>query len=247
MELLLSITALRRAGAVSVTAIIPYFGYARQDRVTPKGSAVSAAEVARLIEFAGADRQIALDLHSIQAEGYTSSRAPLENLPGAPAVYNHYQRADLQDPVVVAPDVGGVARAEAFQEGLRAHGIATRLATIAKQRRVAGEVSSMKLLGTVKGADVILVDDMIDTAGTLCKAASLLKEKGAQRIFAYATHGIFSSKALQRLLDSQIDEVVVTDTIQRGTPANNSPIIAALGTRLKYVSVSEVIAHAILT
>lgn len=215
MELLLMVSTLNRASARRVTVVIPYYGYARQDRKMQARVPISAADVARLLEAMGVDRVIAVDLHCGQIQGFFGPRVPVDNLDGGIVGINHFGDKDLHNPVVVSPDAGGVYRAKKFKEGLEHrfdwHDIG--LAMIIKQRARAGTVDQMDLVGDVKDCDCIIVDDMIDTAGTLCKAAQVLKAKGARRVFAFASHGLLSGPGNERIATSALEECVILNTI----------------------------------
>lgn len=213
MELLLMISAARRASAARVTAVVPYYGYARQDRKDRARVPISAADVARMIEAMGVDRVCCVDLHCAQIQGFFGPRTPVDNLFAGPIALSYFSMKGLQNPVVVSPDAGGVTRAKAFLEGLGTAGMDASLAVIIKQRQQAGVVGSMHLVGSVDGCDCIIVDDMIDTAGTLTTAANELKNVGARRVFAFATHGLFNGPAAQRIEDCALDEVVVANTV----------------------------------
>jgi len=215
MELLLMVSTLRRASARRITVVIPYYGYARQDRKMQARVPISAADVARLIEAMGVDRVIAVDLHCGQIQGFFGPRVPVDNLDGGIVGLDYFGSKDLHNPVVVSPDAGGVYRAKKFKEGLM-HKYDMQdigLAMIVKQRARAGLVDSMDLVGDVKNCDCILVDDMIDTAGTLCKAADVLIENGARRVFAFASHGLLSGPGNDRLANSKMEEIVILNTI----------------------------------
>lgn len=222
MELYLLVRALKRGSAQSVTAIVPYFGYARQDRKSKSRVPISASDVAMLLELAGVDQLISVDLHCGQIQGFFH-KAPVDNLYAA-RIFVPYlaEKSDLQNLVVVSPDAGGVERAKQFIEGLNACNMTAQLAVIVKQRKEAGVVEKMDLVGSVQNSDVIIVDDMCDTAGTLVKAALELKEKGARRVFACITHPVFSGNALNKIGESVIDELIITDTIplKKPYPAN---------------------------
>jgi ribose-phosphate pyrophosphokinase len=179
MELLLTVGALRRASAGRITAIIPYYGYARQDRKDRPRVTISAADVARMIESMGVDRVVCVDLHCGQIQGFFGPRTPVDNLYAGPIALQYFKFKQLQNPVVVSPDAGGVYRAKTFKEGLVGIGVDAQMAMIIKQRKAAGVIGTMDLVGHVKGCDCIIVDDMIDTAGTLCTAANELKMMGA--------------------------------------------------------------------
>ena len=214
VELCLMVSAFRRHSAASITAVIPYFGYARQDRTMHERVPISAADVAQMLSGVGVDHVVACDLHVGQIQGFFPATVGVDDLSAGPIGALYFREKALINPVVVSPDAGGVARAKDFRNGLvdetqREIGFAM----IIKQRSGASRIESMDLVGTVKGCDAILCDDMIDTAGTLCKAAELLKEKGARRVFAFATHGLFSGPAAKRLAESALTEVVVTNTV----------------------------------
>eukprot|EP00761_Pharyngomonas_kirbyi_P009630 gb/GECH01009647.1/.p1 GENE.gb/GECH01009647.1/~~gb/GECH01009647.1/.p1 ORF type:complete len:325 (+),score=49.93 gb/GECH01009647.1/:1-975(+) len=212
MELFLIVDALRRASAKRITAVIPYYGYARQDRKTSPRVPISAALIAELMEAAGVHRVLSVDLHCGQIQGFF--RIPVDNLYAAPVLFNHFRGMELVRPVVVSPDAGGTERASLFRAGLTTMGFTdVGLAIMNKNRKAANVVGEMELVGSVDGSDVIIVDDMIDTAGTLCKAADVLQHHGAKRVFACATHPLFSGPALDRLEKSAIEQVVITDTI----------------------------------
>lgn len=221
MELFLLVRTVKRASAASVTAVIPYYGYARQDRKTSERVPISAADVAMLLEMAGVDRVVTVDIHCGQIQGFFQD-VPVDNLNAAALFVPHFVKKNLQNVVVISPDAGGVDRAKRFMENLISHGVPADMAMISKQRAKAGVIASMNLIGDVNGADVIIVDDMCDTGGTLVKAAQLLKDKGAKRVFTAITHPVFSSDALDKIRHSVIEEMVIADTIPlRGeTPSN---------------------------
>ena len=227
MELLLLISSMRRASARRITAVIPYYGYARQDRKMTSRVPISAADVARLLEAMGVDRVIAVDLHCGQIQGFFGPRVPVDNLAGGPVGVEYFaNNIKLNNPVVVSPDAGGVYRAKKFRDRLDFnYDIDASVAMIIKQRRKAGVIAQMDLVGNVQDADVIIVDDMIDSAGTLCKAADQIKRFGAKRVFAFASHGIFSGPANERIKNSELEEVVVVNSIPLSDAlANNSKI-----------------------
>lgn len=214
MELLLMISTMRRASARKITAIIPYYGYARQDRKMQARVPISAADVARLLEAMGVDRVVAVDLHCGQIQGFFGPRVPVDNLDGGTVGVSYFGDMDLVNPVIVSPDAGGVYRAKQFREALsKKHEVDCSLAMIVKQRAKANEIDRMDLVGNVEGCDCIIVDDMVDTAGTLCKAAEMLKDCGARRVFAFASHGVLSGPAASRIANSVLTELVVLDTI----------------------------------
>ena len=208
MELLVMIDAMRRASAGRITAVIPYFGYARQDRrVRSARVPITAKVVADFLSTVGVDRVLTVDLHAEQIQGFFD--VPVDNVFGSPVILDDMLQRDFERPIVVSPDIGGVVRARAIAKLLND----TDMAIIDKRRQRANEAEVMNIIGDVADRDCILVDDMIDTAGTLCKAADALKARGAKRVFAYATHPIFSGKAITNIKNSVIDEVVVCDTI----------------------------------
>lgn len=215
MELLLMISTCRRASAKRITAVVPYYGYARQDRKMNSRVPISAADVARLIETMGVDRVVAVDLHCGQIQGFFGPRVPVDNLGAQMCGEDHFAKLGLNNVVVISPDAGGVYRARKFQEGLMMKGMSeVSIAMLIKQRSGANKIDRMDLVGSVKDADCIIVDDMIDTAGTLCEAARELKKHGAKRVFAFATHGLFNGPAVKRIEDSPLEQVIVTDTIK---------------------------------
>ena len=208
MELLILIDALKRASARRITAVMPYFGYARQDRKPGPRTPISAKLVANLIERAGADRVLTLDLHAGQIQGFFD--IPTDNLFAAPVMVRDIKdRYELSDIIIVSPDVGGVVRARAL-----AKRIAAPIAICDKQRRRAGEIESMTVIGDVEGQRCILVDDIVDSGGTLCNAADVLMKAGAKEVMAYITHGVLSGTAVERISDSRIQSLVITDSIQ---------------------------------
>ncbi len=202
------VDALRRASAGRITAVIPYFGYARQDRrVRSARVPITAKVVADFLSSVGVDRVLTVDLHAEQIQGFFD--VPVDNVFGSPILLEDMLQLNLDNPIVVSPDIGGVVRARAIAKLLND----TDMAIIDKRRPRANVSQVMHIIGDVAGRDCVLVDDMIDTGGTLCKAAEALKERGAKRVFAYATHPIFSGNAVNNLRNSVIDEVVVCDTI----------------------------------
>jgi ribose-phosphate pyrophosphokinase len=207
MELLIMIDALRRASARRITAVIPYFGYARQDRKTAARTPISAKLVANLITHAGVDRVLTVDLHAGQIQGFFD--IPTDNLFGAPVMVRDIkERMNSSDKVVVSPDVGGVVRARAIAKRIDAP-----LAIVDKRRERAGESEVMNIIGEVEGRSCILVDDIIDSGGTLCNAADALMNQGAQDVYAYITHGVLSGGAVSRIANSKLKELVITDSI----------------------------------
>ncbi|SPJ11974.1 phosphoribosylpyrophosphate synthetase [Plasmodium sp. DRC-Itaito] len=239
IELLLMISTCRRASAKKITAVIPYYGYARQDRKLSSRVPISAADVARMIEAMGVDRVVAIDLHSGQIQGFFGPRVPVDNLEAQLIGLDYFTKKDLYKPVIVSPDAGGVYRARKFQDGLNYRGIGDcGIAMLIKQRTKPNEIEKMDLVGNVYDSDVIIVDDMIDTSGTLCEAAKQLKKHGARRVFAFATHGLFSGPAIDRIEKSPLEEVVVTDTVKSNKNIDNCKKITKL-------SVSVLVADAI--
>ncbi|MFN3590833.1 MAG: ribose-phosphate pyrophosphokinase [Thermaurantiacus sp.] len=235
MELLICIDALRRASAKRITAVLPYFGYARQDRKPGPRTPISAKLVANLITVAGANRVLSVDLHAGQIQGFFD--IPTDNLYGAPVI-----AADIQarhpvskgDLTVVSPDVGGVVRARALARRLEN----APLAIVDKRRERPGESEVMNIIGDVNGRFCVLIDDIVDSAGTLCNAAHALKEAGASGVVAYATHGVLSGGAVARVEGSELEELVVTDTIA-ATPAAES------GAKLRILTIAPLIGEAI--
>ncbi len=208
MELIVMVDALRRASAGRITAVIPYFGYARQDRrVRSARVPITAKVVADFLSSVGVDRVLTVDLHAEQIQGFFD--VPVDNVFGTPVLMEHLRQQAFHNPVVVSPDIGGVVRARALAKLLND----IDLAIIDKRRPRANESQVMHIIGDVNDRDCIIVDDMIDTGGTLCKAAEALKNSGARRVFAYATHPVFSGNAVANIRDSLIDQVVVTDSI----------------------------------
>ena len=207
MELLIMIDACRRASARQVTAVIPYYGYARADRKTAGRESITAKLVANLLTEAGANRVLAMDLHSSQIQGYFD--LPLDHIYGSPVLLNYLASKQLPDLVVVSPDVGGVARARAFAKKLDD----APLAIIDKRRQAHNVAEVLNVIGDVKGKTAVLVDDMIDTAGTIAAGAKLLREEGARQVYACATHAVLSPPAVERLSSGLFEEVIVTNTI----------------------------------
>ncbi|MCL1125330.1 ribose-phosphate pyrophosphokinase [Shewanella surugensis] len=233
MELIVMVDALRRASAGRITAVIPYFGYARQDRrVRSARVPITAKVVADFLSSVGVDRVLTCDLHAEQIQGFFD--VPVDNVFGSPVLLEDMLSKALDNPVVVSPDIGGVVRARAVAKLLDD----SDLAIIDKRRPRANVAQVMHIIGDVQGRDCIIVDDMIDTGGTLCKAAEALKEHGANRVFAYATHPVFSGNAAQNIKESVIDEVIVTDTIPL------SKEIQAVD-KVKQLTMSTVMAEAI--
>ncbi len=229
MEVLVLVDALKRASAGRITAAIPYFGYARQDR-RPRSARVpiSAKLVANMLTSAGVDRVLTIDLHADQIQGFFD--IPVDNIYASPVLLRDIKLKNYEDLTIVSPDMGGVMRARAFAKGL-----GTDLAIIDKRRPKANEAEVMNIIGDISGKNCIIVDDMIDTAKTLCKAAEALKNRGAKQVYAYATHPIFSGDAIARLENSIIDEVIVTDTIP----------LARASDKVRIVSIADLVAETI--
>lgn len=230
MELLLMIDALKRASAGEINVIIPYFGYARQDRKDEGRVALSAKLVANLLEKAGASRVITLDLHAAQIQGFFD--IPVDHLYAAPLLVENILERGFKDFVVVSPDVGNVKRARGYAKRLD-----TTLAIIDKRRPEPNVAEVMNIIGEVEGRDVFIFDDMIDTAGTLCGAAYALKEQGVKDIYACCTHPVFSGPAIERLKEAPIKELIVTDTIPHDA--------GILGDKLKVVSMAPLLSETI--
>jgi len=232
MELLIMIDALRRSSAERITAVIPYFGYARQDR-RPRTArvAISAKLVASMIGTAGADRVLIMDLHADQIQGFFD--IPTDNIYGSPVLISDLWKRKLDNLLVVSPDVGGVVRARAMAKQLDAN-----LAIIDKRRPRANEAKVMHIIGEVEGRNCVLMDDMVDTANTLCQAANALKEHGAEKVFAYCTHPVLSGPAIERITASELDEVVVSNTIPLSEEAQASG-------KIRQLSVAELLAESI--
>jgi ribose-phosphate pyrophosphokinase len=212
MELLIMIDACRRASARQITAVIPYYGYARADRKTAGRESITAKLVANLMTKAGANRVLAIDLHSAQIQGYFD--IPCDHVYGTPVLIDYIASKKLEDLVVVSPDVGGVARARAFAKKLND----APLAIIDKRRQAHNVAEVMNVVGDVRGKTAVLVDDMIDTAGTICEGARLLTREGARQVYACATHAVFSPPAVERLSAGLFEEVIVTNTIPMTVP-----------------------------
>lgn len=221
MELLIMIDAFRRASARRITAVIPYFGYARQDRKVQPRVPITAKLVADLLGAAGADRVLTIDLHAGQIQGFFD--IPVDHLFAAPLIIENFQKLDLSNLTVVSPDSGGVERARAFAKRMDAP-----LSIIDKRRERENVVDAMNVIGDVRGRNVLIVDDMIDTAGTLTEGARALIEQGATAVYASATHPVFSGPAIDRIENSEIVQVLVTDTIPLSLRALECPRIQVL-------------------
>ncbi len=234
MELLIMADALKRASAHSIVAVIPYYGYARQDRKVAPRTPITAKLVADLIEAAGVTRVVSMDMHAGQIQGFFN--IPFDHLYAAPILLEHMRRrfdGDSQNVVIVSPDAGGVERARAYSKRL-----GSTLGIVDKRRTKPNVAEIMNVIGEVQGKTAVLLDDMIDTAGTLTQAANALVDKGAARVFAYASHAVLSGPAVERITRSPIEEVVVTDTIQ--PPPN-----AAACPKIRSLSVAPILAEAI--
>ena len=231
MELLLMMDALKRASAARITAVLPYYGYARQDRKDRPRMPISARLVANLIQTSGADRVLALDLHAAQIQGFFD--VPVDHLFAAPVMIEYFDAIGRRDMTVVSPDAGGVERARAFAKRLNAP-----LAIIDKRRTDVNVAEVMHIIGDVEGRHCLIVDDLIDTAGTLVKAAEALLEKGAESVTACATHAVLSGEAVERIEASNILEVVVTNSIPLSEAASRC-------SRIKTLSVAPLLARAI--
>ncbi len=229
MELLIMVDALKRSSARSITAVVPYYGYARQDRKAEPRVPISAKLVANLMETAGITRVVTVDLHASQIQGFFD--IPVDNLYGA-VLFNDYVKAkNLKNPVVASPDIGGVARARYFAKTM-----GLDMVIVDKRREKANESEVMNIIGDVEGKDVIMIDDMVDTAGTMVKAASALKAKGATSVMACCTHGVLSGPAFERIENGELDELVVTNTI---------PIKDNSCTKIKVLSTAKMLGEVI--
>lgn len=206
MEVLILIDACKRASAGRINAVIPYYGYARQDRKTKAREPITAKLVANLIKVAGADRVVAMDLHAGQIQGYFD--IPVDHLSAIPILASYFKGFIGKDTVIVSPDLGGVTRARSF-----ANILDLPIAIIEKRRPKANVSEVMNVIGDINGKDVILVDDIIDTAGTIVKAASVLKDFGAKKVYGCATHGVLSGPAIERIMNSELEKFIITDTI----------------------------------
>ncbi|NLL80883.1 MAG: ribose-phosphate pyrophosphokinase [Tissierellia bacterium] len=230
MELLIMIDACKRASAGRINAVIPYYGYARQDRKTKPREPITAKLVADILHTAGADRVVTMDLHAGQIQGYFD--IPVDHLSAIPILTNYFEFLKGTDTVVVSPDLGGVTRARNFASTLD-----LPIAIIEKRRPKPNESEVMNIIGDIKGKNTIIVDDIIDTAGTVVKAASVLKSFGAQSVYGCATHGVLSGPAVERICGSELEEFVITDTIRLTEECKND--------KIKVVSVAPLFAKAI--
>jgi len=233
MELLITIDAAKRGSAKRITAVIPYYGYARQDRKTGPRTPITAKLVANLITSAGADRVLTMDLHAGQIQGFFD--IPLDNIFSAPPIIKDMKKkfSNNNNLVITSPDVGGVVRARAFAKRLNAS-----LAIADKRREKAGESEVMNIIGDVKDKTCILLDDIADSAGTLCNAAKALKENGAREIYSYIAHGVLSGEALKRIENSAIKELVLTDSIQASKEVKSTK-------NIRHISIAPLMGEAI--
>ena len=226
MELLIIADALKRSSASRITAVIPYFGYARQDRRSKARTPITAKLVANMLEEAGIERVLTLDLHAKQIQGFFD--IPVDNLYASPIFaldVKHHFKGQMDNLMVVSPDVGGVARARDL-----AQRIGAPLSIVDKRREKAGEVAEMTVIGNVEGRTCLIVDDIVDTAGTLCKAADVLMDNGAKEVHSYITHGVLSGPAVDRITNSVMKNLVITDTIEATDAVANAPNIRIVQT-----------------
>jgi ribose-phosphate pyrophosphokinase len=221
MELLVMIDALKRASAGSIIAVIPYFGYARQDRKSKPRTPISARLVADLLTAAGVNRVLSIDLHAGQIQGFFN--IPVDHLYAMPVLMDDLRLRFSQEAVIVSPDAGGVERARAYSKRL-----GTSLAIIDKRRPAPNVSEVVNIIGDVKGRDAIIVDDMVDTAGTLCAAAQAVKQQGARAVFACASHGVLSPPAIERIMASPLEELLITDTVPVRPDVRDCPKIKVL-------------------
>lgn len=232
MEMFIMMDALRRASASRITAVMPFYGYARQDRKDQPRVPITAKLVANLIVAAGAHRVLTMDLHAQQIQGFFD--IPVDHLYAAPVMYEYLRKKELKNLVVVSPDVGGLKMAHAYSQVLNAG-----LAIVAKRRKSATEIESMTVIGEIKGKTVLMVDDLTETAGTLTKAAELLKAKGAKKILACVSHAILNDMGISRLRKSVIDELITTDTVLRpaidGVNITTLSVAGLLGEAIKRI------------
>jgi ribose-phosphate pyrophosphokinase len=233
MELFIMIDALRRASAARITAVLPFYGYARQDRKDQPRVPITAKLIANLLVAAGVNRILTVDLHAQQIQGFFD--IPVDHLYAAPVMYEYLKKKKLPDLVVVSPDVGGLKMAHAYSQVLEAG-----LAIVAKRRKSATEVESLAVIGEIRGKNILLVDDLTETAGTLTAAAALLKKKGAKKILACVSHAILNDVGIARLRKSVIDELITTDTVQRpaidGVKITTLSVAGLLGEAIKRIN-----------
>ncbi len=232
MEMFIMMDAVRRASATRITAVMPFYGYARQDRKDQPRVPITAKLVANLLVAAGANRVLTMDLHAQQIQGFFD--IPVDHLYAAPVMYEYLRKKKIPNLVIVSPDVGGLKMAHAFSQVLNAG-----LAIVAKRRTSATEVEAMTVIGQIKGKNLVLVDDLTETAGTLTAAAELLKKKGAKQILACVSHAILKDLGLERLRKSSIDELITTDTVLRpassGMKINTLSVAGLLGEAIKRI------------
>ncbi len=232
MEMFIMMDALRRASASRITAVLPFYGYARQDRKDQPRVPITAKLVANLLVAAGANRVLTMDLHAQQIQGFFD--IPVDHLYAAPVMYDYLKKKKLANLVVVSPDVGGLKMAHAYSQVLE-----SGLAIVAKRRKNASEIESMTVIGEIRGKNVLLVDDLTETAGTLTTAAALLKKKGAKNIYACVSHAILNDLGIQRLRKSDIDELLTTDTVLRpaidGVKITTLSVAGLLGEAIKRI------------
>ncbi|HUB86816.1 MAG TPA: ribose-phosphate pyrophosphokinase [Verrucomicrobiae bacterium] len=232
MELFIMMDALRRASAKRITAVMPFYGYARQDRKDQPRVPITAKLIANLLVAAGANRILAMDLHAQQIQGFFD--IPVDHLYAAPVMYEYLKKKKLTNLVVVSPDTGGLKMAHAYSQVLEAG-----LAIVAKRRKSATDVESMAVIGEIKGKNILIVDDLTETAGTLTEAGCLLKKKGARQILACVSHAILGETGIQRLRNSVIDELITTDTVQRppidGVKITTLSVAGLLGEAIKRI------------
>ena len=232
MEMFIMMDALRRASAARITAVLPFYGYARQDRKDQPRVPITAKLVANLLVAAGANRVLTMDLHAQQIQGFFD--IPVDHLYAAPVIFDYLKKKNLSDLVVVSPDVGGLKMAYAYSQVLDAS-----LAIVAKRRKSATEVESMAVIGEVRGKNVLIVDDLTETAGTLTQAAKLLKKKGAKHIWACVSHAVLNDIGIERLRKSAIDELITTDTVLRpaisGVNITTLSVAGLLGEAIKRI------------
>ena len=232
MELFIMMDALRRSSAARITAVLPFYGYARQDRKDQPRVPITAKLVANLLVAAGANRILTMDLHAQQIQGFFD--IPVDHLYASPVMYEYLQKKKLGELVVVSPDVGGLKMAHAYSQVLDAS-----LAIVAKRRKSATEVESVAVIGEIRGKNVLMVDDLTETAGTLTNAAALLRKRGAKKIFACVSHAILSDLGIERLRKSKIDELITTDTVLRpaidGVKITTLSVAGLLGEAIKRI------------
>ena len=236
MELLIMTDALKRSSAKSITAVVPYYGYARQDRKAEPRVPITAKLVANLMETAGITRMITIDLHASQIQGFFD--IPVDNLYGAILFKEYIESKNFKNPVIASPDIGGVARARYFAKSL-----GLEMVIVDKRREKANESEVMNIIGDIEGKDVIMIDDMVDTAGTMVKAAAALKAKGAASVMACCTHPVLSGPAYERIQKGELDELVITDTIATTENSNKCDKIKVLSTSKMLAEVIRRVYH----